>query len=1029
MGMLVNLGDILRLPTIGDRPAYIDLRDPRQPWRVTAVELDRLIVGVARGLKRRGVRVGERVGILAENRLEFILSYLGIMRMGAVAVPVNFKLPATTIGHIFRDSRIALAFVDQPRAALPPAGVPVICYDRLEGREFTDFLDPGPLDTFIPREQDLAEILYTSGSTGQPKGVPLNHRGQCWALSRFCAELGEHTRAERTLVVAPLYHMNGLFFSTVALTGRMAIYSLPRFDARTYLRTVAEHRCTVLSGIPTMFAMMMRETALIAELDLGCVHSISIGSAPLTDALFARIERLFPNAVVSNGFGTTEAGPSVFTAHPDGLPKPPLALGYPDPDIRWRLLDGASPDEGVLALRTPALMGGYLNLPQVTAEKMRDGWYLTGDVMRRDGNGFFYFVGRSDDMFVCGGENIYPGEVEKLLEHHPAVAQAVVVPAPDDIKGQIPVAFVVARPGTQPTAEEIKQYALANGPAYAHPRLVEFRAQLPVSGTHKIDRSALTREAGQLARAAGRATEPAAAPAVRARPGRGPGGSPAGWLGYPRGTWLIIGIEFWERFSFYGMLAILALFLTGDVAHGGFGWSSAQALTIVGAYSGAMYAFPAFGGYLADRVLGRRRAVTLGASVMLLGQVLTASPTYLPALLGLWHRAPLLAALRSLGVPLGRIGAGAEVSAAIARRGAAIDPLHGVEWLRHAYTASTLGFYAALLLLILGNALMKSTLVVLCGETFEPGDPRRESAFAYYYLGISVGAMLSGFAVGVASERYGWPYGFGVAAVGMAVALGLYVLLGPRWLGHIGRRGGVVRGSHRGNDGTGGAPARAPRGETGLRIGLLLALAALMCAFSTGWFQMFGSWSLFIEHSVNRSLGAFVVPVAWFSSINATAVILVAPGIAALWVWLAEHDRRVDIIHKYCFALAMAMSGNALMFVAGILSAHGAQAPLWMPVLGVTLLGLGEIVAWTATYGFVSRAAPAGLASVTMGAWYLLTLGLGGYLSGVTGRWVDSIGYTATFAGIAAVMGGGAAAALALRGLLVRLAARANVSL
>lgn len=511
MSELRNLGDILRLPALADRPAYVDLREPDRPRRLTAAELERHIVGLARGLRRRGIRLGERVGILAENRLEFLVTYLGAMRAGAVAVPVNFKLAAATVAHIFRDSEIKLAFADERRAALVPAGVPVVSFDARGGEDFADFLDPGPLDTFIPGERDLAEILYTSGSTGLPKGVPLNHRGQLWAVSRYCGELGAQTPAERTLVVAPLYHMNGLFFSTVALVNRVTIYSLPRFEAHAYLRAVAEHRCTVLSGIPTMFALMVRETELVSRLDLGCVHSISIGSAPLTDALLVRIQRLFPNASISNGYGTTEGGPATFGPHPDGLPTPPLSFGYPAPGTECRLVDGPSPDEGVLALRTPALMDGYLNLPQLTREKLRAGWYLTGDVMRRDANGFFYFVGRADDMFVCGGENIYPGEVEKLLERHPAVAQATVVPAPDDIKGQIPVAFIVARPGTQPTADEIKQYALANGPAYAHPRFVEFRAQLPVSGTHKLDRTALTREAAQLAQAAGRASATASA--------------------------------------------------------------------------------------------------------------------------------------------------------------------------------------------------------------------------------------------------------------------------------------------------------------------------------------------------------------------------------------------------------------------------------------------------------------------------------------------------------------------------------------
>lgn len=501
---LVNLGNILRLPALGDSLAYIDLRRPDQPLQLTAEQLDQQICAVARGLLRRGIRTGDRVGILAENRLEYTATYLGIMRMGAVAVPVNFKLAGVTIAHIVRDSAIKLVFVDAQRTRQVPPGLPIVSFDAAAGKDYADFLDPGTLETYVPGAHDLAEILYTSGSTGLPKGVPLSHAGQLWALSIYCAELTESTPQERTLVVAPLYHMNGLFFTSVALANRMTIVSLPRFEVRTYLKTVAAQRCTVLSGIPTMFAMMVRETELLDTLDLSCVRDVSIGSAPLTDALFSQVERMFPNAEVSNGFGTTEAGPAVFGPHPDGLPQPPLSLGYPLSSIEWRLVDGSTRDEGVLALRTPALTDGYVNLPHVTAEKMRDGWYLTGDIMRRDAQGFFYFVGRADDMFVCGGENIYPGEVEKLLERHPGVAQAIVVPAPDDIKGQIPVAFVVPRPGTAPGAEEIKQYALDNGPAYAHPRFVEFRDQLPVSGTHKIDRALLVKEAAQLARAAGR---------------------------------------------------------------------------------------------------------------------------------------------------------------------------------------------------------------------------------------------------------------------------------------------------------------------------------------------------------------------------------------------------------------------------------------------------------------------------------------------------------------------------------------------
>lgn len=501
-----------------------------------------------------------------------------------------------------------------------------------------------------------------------------------------------------------------------------------------------------------------------------------------------------------------------------------------------------------------------------------------------------------------------------------------------------------------------------------------------------------------------------------------------GWLGYPRAAWLIIAVEFWERFSFYGMLTILALFLTGNTARGGFGWSATQALALVGAYSGAMYAFPVFGGYLADRKLGHRRAVTLGASFMLLGQILMASPTYLPALLGAWRQLPLLEALGSLGAPLGHIFRTPNTSAAIAAHGMVLDAHRGGAWLSHAYTAQALGFYTALVCLILGNALMKSTLVVLCGETFEPSDPLREGAYAYYYLGISCGAMLSGVVVGLIAQRFGWAYGFAVAALGMATALSAYIVLAPRWLGDIG-----VSATGR-STGQGAADLVEPsatrtHGETALRIALLVVLALLLCVFSVSVFQLYGSWSLFIERSVERTVGSFLVPVPWFSSLSAAVNIIVAPVIAALWVRLAVRSLSVDIVWKYAFALATAMVGQLLMYGGAVSVAHGSSVSVWVPTLAVTVHATGEVVAWTASYGVVSRIAPPGFASLTMGAWYLVTLGLGGYLSGFAGNYLDSFGFASTFGAVAAVMLAASIAALLLHRPLLQLAARAGVRL
>jgi long-chain acyl-CoA synthetase len=207
----------------------------------------------------------------------------------------------------------------------------------------------------------------------------------------------------------------------------------------------------------------------------------------------AAIRRLLPQAAVTNAYGTTEAGPVVFGPHPQELPQPELSVGYPHPQVELRLVDGdnLAADQGELEMTCPALMLGYHNRPNLPSPFTPDRYYRTGDVFRRDRDGFHYFVGRTDDMFVSGGENIYPADVERMLERHPDIAQACVVAIADDIKGQKPVAFVVPKAGRTPSEEEIKRFALANAPAYQHPRLVWLMDELPLASTNKIDRAAL----------------------------------------------------------------------------------------------------------------------------------------------------------------------------------------------------------------------------------------------------------------------------------------------------------------------------------------------------------------------------------------------------------------------------------------------------------------------------------------------------------------------------------------------------------
>jgi acyl-CoA synthetase (AMP-forming)/AMP-acid ligase II len=384
-------------------------------------------------------------------------------------------------------------FCDAARAPLAPPGVPRIVY----GAEFDRMLDPGPFAATVPNPEDPAMFLYTSGSSGRPKGVVLSHKSHLWVIEM--RRRAPEASRERPLVAAPLYHMNALAVCQAALAQRDTIILLPGFTAPEYIAAAAEYRATTLTSVPTMIAMALRETEALARHDLSSVRTVRMGSAPVSPGLMAAARRQFPQAQIGNVYGTTEAGPIVFTPRPGGIATPDLSVGVPHPGVKLRLAPDDTAEDGVLEMRCPALMTGYHNLPEATAKALTaDGYYVTGDVFRRDQDGFYYFVGRVDDMFVSGGENVYPGEVEKMLERHPEIQQAVVVPIEDELKFNKPVAFAVARPGAAPDEESVKRFALANAAPYLHPRRVWFLPELPLAGTNKIDRRALIERAALL---------------------------------------------------------------------------------------------------------------------------------------------------------------------------------------------------------------------------------------------------------------------------------------------------------------------------------------------------------------------------------------------------------------------------------------------------------------------------------------------------------------------------------------------------
>ena len=489
----MNVAELLDQTPDPESIALVD-RSKEPAERLTVTQIQNQVRVFAAALVNRGLAPGSRVGMLASNLSEYYVVMFGAPAAGMVFVPLNTRLPTSTLEYIASDAKIELLVTDAGHAA-SLASVPSIV---IGSTEWTEIMAGAPLDDLAEVEPgDVAIQIYTSGSTGQPKGVLLSHENVTFTVLEYGAALP----GEVMLVSAPLYHKNASMASKLAFASGGQVVLLPQFSARGYLEAINDHQVSMCSGVPTMYALITAELhESPVTYDLSSVQRVLIGSAPMTEALFDDVQALFPDAHVTNGYGTTEAVLE-FGPHPDGLPRPKIALGYQHPKVELKLVDpenGAESNHGELWVRSKGVMKGYHDLPAANAERLTEGWYHTGDLMSRDDDGWYFFVGRVDDMFVCAGENISPDSVEQMLEQHEAVHQAVVVPVADDLKGQLPTAFVRIESGAQLNAEELKRFALEHGPPYAHPRHVWFVDEIPLASTAKVDRAALTKQAEEL---------------------------------------------------------------------------------------------------------------------------------------------------------------------------------------------------------------------------------------------------------------------------------------------------------------------------------------------------------------------------------------------------------------------------------------------------------------------------------------------------------------------------------------------------
>ncbi len=480
-------------------------------------DLDRRAQCVAAFFQSQGAQPGDRIALLVGNRCEYIESFFGLMRVGLVSVPLNPKQAEANLEFMLRDSEATGLIID-PEVC--PLGATIA--DRL-GLQIKVMLSgegapvaSGLPDSWLPYERALSMAdyavtsrlspdgiafqPYTAGSTGKPKGVRLRHEGMLWSI-RSTEEKWPTSPDEVGLVCVPLFHKNamrGTVKPNLFAGGRTVL--MPRYEPREFLTTLAKERATYCGGVPAIFSMTLQHEDLIATLDFSALKLLVIGSAVVPTELVRNLNQVFPSAKVKESYGLTEGG-GPLRGPVDGRLTPAgsagvIAEGY---EVELVSIDGThGAEEGELWTRSPCVTDGYHNLPELTRERIVDGWLRTGDLFRVDQEGFFYFRGRVDDMFSCGGENIYPREVESVLLGHSDVTDACVVPVPHPVKGLVPAAMVVLRPGAGADAETLKAYSLSNGPAYAHPRRILIIDSIPLSPAGKPDKAKIRDELERL---------------------------------------------------------------------------------------------------------------------------------------------------------------------------------------------------------------------------------------------------------------------------------------------------------------------------------------------------------------------------------------------------------------------------------------------------------------------------------------------------------------------------------------------------
>ena len=459
-------------------------------WHGTAARL-------ARGLVARGVAQGDRVALLVApaEGLRFVIAYAAAQMAGAIAVPVNVRLSPAEIAGVLRHADPSAVVLSESLRGVLPADLPSM-RAVVGAQDWDDLLDDDASEFQVPTDpDDLAEILYTSGTTGMPKGVAIRHSNAALVVSTQPDWSGQ-----AWIHASPMFTFAGLTFVYQPMRMGMRTLYMPRFDTEAWVREVQARRPMVAFLVPAMVELLLAHPG-IDDADLTSLNMVSVGAAPIAPATLLRLQQLIPNAAVTNSYSMTEAGTAYCVLPKGELERRPGSVGKPLPPAEIRVVgddgDELPPEEvGEIVIKPAHSPRFYYKDPDATAELFRGDWLHTGDLGKFDTDGYLYVVGRSKDVIIRGGYNAYASDVEAALYTHPDVREAAVVGKAHPVLGEDIAAYVVLQEGSTVTPDELIVHCKEQLADYKVPRSVDVRSDLPRNATGKVLKRALVEEFG-----------------------------------------------------------------------------------------------------------------------------------------------------------------------------------------------------------------------------------------------------------------------------------------------------------------------------------------------------------------------------------------------------------------------------------------------------------------------------------------------------------------------------------------------------